>query len=56
MVIPFCGCVFGALLYDFFIYTGPESPLNRPSLGLQDLAVWLRLVRGGRRKEEKYEV
>ena len=34
MVIPFIGCMFGGFLYDFFIYTGPESPLNSPRLGL----------------------
>jgi len=32
MVAPFCGCTFGALLYDLFIYTGPESPMNLPWL------------------------
>ena len=34
MVAPFCGCVFGGFLYDLFIYTGPESPLNAPHFGL----------------------
>jgi len=29
MVAPFLGCLFGGLLYDVFIYTGPESPINR---------------------------
>lgn len=29
MVAPFCGCLFGGFLYDVFIYTGPESPINR---------------------------
>lgn len=33
MVAPFCGCVFGGLLYDTFIFTGP-SPINSPWLGL----------------------
>lgn len=37
MVAPFCGCVFGGVLYDAFIYTGP-SPLNSPWLGLKDVA------------------
>ncbi|KAF2233077.1 aquaporin [Viridothelium virens] len=35
MVAPFCGCAFGGFLYDFFIYTGPESPLNEPWLGFK---------------------
>ena len=34
MVASFCGCMWGAFLYDLFIYTGPESPLNSPYLGL----------------------
>lgn len=33
MVAPFCGCVFGGVLYDFFIYTGP-SPINTAWFGL----------------------
>jgi len=33
MVAPFFGCVFGGLLYDIFIYTGPESPVNSPWMG-----------------------
>ncbi|KAI5194785.1 aquaporin [Aureobasidium subglaciale] len=36
MVAPFCGCVFGGVLYDAFIYTGP-SPLNTKWLGLRDV-------------------
>ena len=35
MVAPFCGCMFGGFLYDLFIYTGPESPLNSPYFGLR---------------------
>lgn len=35
MVAPFCGCTFGGFLYDFFIYTGPESPVNSPWLGFK---------------------
>ncbi|KAF1950879.1 aquaporin [Byssothecium circinans] len=34
MVAPFCGCAFGGLLYDVFIYTG-RSPVNTPWLGLK---------------------
>jgi hypothetical protein len=36
-VAPFCGCAFGGFLYDLFIYTGPDSPLNKPWLGLNRL-------------------
>lgn len=34
LVAPFCGCLFGGFLYDLLIYTGPESPLNSPWLGI----------------------
>jgi len=55
MVAPFCGCTFGAFLYDFFIYTGPESPINTPWLGFKDLfsGAWMRR---DKKKQEKYEV
>lgn len=33
MVAPFCGCLFGGVLYDLAIYTGP-SPVNTPWFGL----------------------
>ncbi|CZT53017.1 related to aquaporin-9 [Rhynchosporium secalis] len=56
IVIPFLGCIFGAFVYDAMVYTGPESPLNRPSMGLQDLAIWLRLRRREKRRSEKYDV
>jgi len=36
MVAPFCGCAFGGLLYDAFIYTGP-CPLNTEWLGFKDI-------------------
>lgn len=36
MVAPFLGCLFGGLMYDLFIYTGP-SPINTPWFGLRDL-------------------
>lgn len=36
MVAPFCGCLFGGILYDIFIYTGP-SPINTPYFGLKQL-------------------
>ncbi len=34
MVAPFCGCLFGGFLYDLLIYTGPESPVNSPWMGI----------------------
>ena len=37
MVASFLGCTFGGFLYDVFIYTGPESPINTPWLGLKRL-------------------
>lgn len=37
MVAPFCGCLVGGFLYDAFIYTGPESPINSPYMGLPHL-------------------
>jgi len=30
IVAPICGAVFGGFFYDLFIFSGPESPLNRP--------------------------
>jgi aquaglyceroporin related protein len=42
MVAPFCGCLFGGLLYDVFIYTGPESPINKPWWGLKGLMMNMR--------------
>jgi len=43
-------------LYDLMVYTGPESPLNRPSMGFQDLAIWLRLRRGEKKRGGQYDV
>jgi len=37
-VAPFCGCLFGGILYDVFLYTGPDSLVNQPWFGLKDLA------------------
>ena len=37
IVASFLGCSFGAFLYDAFIYTGAESPINTPWLGLKRL-------------------
>jgi aquaglyceroporin related protein len=54
MVAPFCGTMFGGFLYDLFIYTGPESPVNTPWLGFK------YLLRGGywrkKKDQEKYGV
>lgn len=36
MVAPFCGCLFGGILYDMAIFTGP-SPINAPWFGLKEL-------------------
>jgi len=36
MVAPFCGTLFGGILYDIFIFTGP-SPINTPYFGLAKL-------------------
>ncbi|GAO49735.1 hypothetical protein G7K_3878-t1 [Saitoella complicata NRRL Y-17804] len=32
-VAPFCGCLFGGLVYDLLLFTG-DSPVNRPNFGL----------------------
>ncbi|KAK3626613.1 glycerol channel [Elasticomyces elasticus] len=37
IVAPFCGCLFGGILYDVFLYTGPESLMNQPWFGAKDL-------------------
>lgn len=37
MVAPFFGCMLGAFIYDLLIYTGADSPINEPWLGLQRL-------------------
>ncbi|PYI11448.1 aquaporin [Aspergillus sclerotiicarbonarius CBS 121057] len=34
MVAPFFGCTFGGWLYDAFIYTGDDSVVNSPYMGL----------------------
>lgn len=54
MVVPFLGCTFGGFLYDLFIYTGPESPVNMPWMGLK------HVLSGGywreKRKKGEFEV
>ncbi|KAJ5720603.1 uncharacterized protein N7483_008537 [Penicillium malachiteum] len=37
MVAPFLGCIFGAWIYDFFLYTGLDSPVNTPWMGIKRL-------------------
>ncbi|ODQ65821.1 aquaporin [Nadsonia fulvescens var. elongata DSM 6958] len=37
MIAPFIGAVFGAFLYDFLVYTGEDSPINWPYMGLDRL-------------------
>lgn len=60
MVAPMCGCIFGGFLYDAFIYTGPESPLNKPWWGFKALyKKWglYRKVKDEKRLEKgKYDV
>lgn len=34
IVCPVIGCTFGGFLYDFFIYTGDETPINQRNFGL----------------------
>jgi aquaglyceroporin related protein, other eukaryote len=50
IVAPLCGTLFGGFLYDAFIYTGPESPINTPWLGLK------ALVAGRYLKKDKREL
>lgn len=39
MVSPFFGCLTGGFLYDVFLHTGGDSPINNsPFLGLKRLA------------------
>ncbi|KAJ5380909.1 Aquaporin-3 [Penicillium cataractarum] len=37
MVAPFLGCTFGGWIYDVFLYTGLDSPVNTPWLGIKRL-------------------
>lgn len=34
MIAPFFGCTFGGWVYDVFLYTGLDSPINTPWMGL----------------------
>jgi len=54
IVAPFSGCFCGALFYDIFIYTGPESPLNNPWMGFRHLfygGYWRK-----KKNQEKHDV
>lgn len=42
MIAPFFGCAFGGWLYDVFLYTGAESPVNTPWMGLKRLLPFAR--------------
>jgi len=53
MVAPFPGCMFGAFLYDAFIYTGPDSPLNQPNFGMDRYTKAWHEWRGARAKTKK---
>lgn len=35
MLAPFAGCLLGGFIYDVFVYTGAESPVNAPYFGLR---------------------
>lgn len=39
MVAPFMGCTFGGWIYDVFLYTGLDSPINTPWMGLNRMFV-----------------
>lgn len=42
MVAPFFGCTFGGWLYDMFLYTGADSPINTPWMGLKRVLPFAR--------------
>ena len=42
IIAPFLGCTFGGWIYDMFLYTGAESPVNTPYIGLRRLITPLR--------------
>ncbi|KAE8348650.1 aquaporin-like protein [Aspergillus coremiiformis] len=42
IVAPFFGCTFGGWIYDMFLYTGDDSPVNTACLGLRRLITPLR--------------
>ncbi|KAJ5217050.1 hypothetical protein N7468_010058 [Penicillium chermesinum] len=42
MVAPFLGCTFGGCVYDLFLYTGHDSSINMPWLGIMRLVKMFR--------------
>ncbi|KAE8314856.1 aquaporin-like protein [Aspergillus transmontanensis] len=42
IIAPFLGCTFGGWMYDMFLYTGAESPVNTPYIGLRKFVTPLR--------------
>lgn len=56
MVASFVGCMFGGFLYDLFIYTGPESPINSPWFGIPYIVNPARWIaeRRSERENERY--
>lgn len=51
IVAPFLGCLFGGILYDIFLYTGP-SPINTPWFGLKEIFSPKKAI-GERVREQK---
>ena len=49
MVAPFFGCTFGGWLYDMFLYTGDQSPVNTPWIGLKRLLPFARSTESSRK-------
>ena len=37
MIAPFLGCTLGGWIYDLFLYTGLDSPVNTPWMGVSRL-------------------
>lgn len=55
MVATTIGCAFGGWLYDVFIYTGPESPVNTPWMGLKRVVYPTQTWRAHRERTRKSE-
>ncbi|CZR67948.1 related to channel proteins [Phialocephala subalpina] len=57
MVAPFFGTLFGGWLYDMFLFTGGESPINTDWMGFKRLIMGIRrLVKGKPSKEKQANV
>ncbi|CZT22959.1 related to channel proteins [Ramularia collo-cygni] len=52
MVAPFCGALFGGVMYDIAIYTGP-SPINTPYFGLKKLLLPHKAIKDRVKAQEK---